>query len=380
MIPRDSLLGKLQAALGRSLVVTILGPRQCGKTTLARMMGEPRTIDRFDLENPLDRSRLGNPLLALSRLDGLVIIDEVQRMPELLPIIRVLVDRPERRASFLLLGSASPTIVKGVSESLAGRCAFLDMAGFDLLETGRDSMETLWFRGSFPLSFLALNDGMSAAWRYDFIRTFLERDVPQLGISIPAATLGRFWTMVAHYHGNVWNAAEFARSLGSSEGTARRYLDVVTGAFVVRQLQPWFENLSKRQVKSPKIYIKDSGLLHSLLGLDDASRFPGHVKYGASWEGFAVEQLLSVAGTREAWYWSTYSGAELDLMLLRNGKRIGYEMKCTDAPVYTKSMAVASRDLGLEALYVVYPGSVRYPISDRAEAVPLWDAMTDLQR
>lgn len=373
VILREELEYKVRTALHRSPVVTLLGPRQCGKTTLAKRIAAGGSSHYFDLENPIDRSRLASPLLNLSPLKGLVVIDEAQREPSLFPILRVLVDRQATQARFLVLGSASPGIVKGVSESLAGRNAFIEMSGFSLPETGDDSLQEMWFRGGFPRSFLSESDSESAAWREDFIRAFLERDIPQLGITIPAITLRRFWTMVAHYHGNVWNAAEFARSLGTSEGTARRYLDIITGTFLIRQLPPWFENLSKRQVKSPKVYVRDSGILHSLLAVGGRAAFSGHPKYGASWEGFVIEQILAVLDSRNAYFWSTYSGAELDLFLLWNGKRIGFEMKCADAPGTSKSLVNAAKDLSLDALYVVYPGTVRYRITEKIEAVPLPD-------
>jgi len=260
--------------------------------------------------------------------------------------------------------------VRGVSESLAGRIGFVDLAGFDFTEAGGDTRD-LWVRGGFPRSYLAADDAASYRWRGDFIRTFLERDVPQLGITVPAEALRRFWTMVAHYHGQVWNAAEFARSLGASEGTARRYLDILQGAFMVRALPPWFENIRKRQVKSPKIYLRDSGLLHALLSLDTADAVRGHPKLGASWEGFALEQVLALSGTRDAYFWATHGGAELDLLLFSKGLRLGFEFKYADAPRLTKSMQIALEDLELNRAWVVYPGEKRYALHDRVEVVPL---------
>jgi len=377
MIDRPDLKARLEYAFQRSPIVALLGPRQCGKTTLARAWASGKSpVHTFDLEDPVDRARLQNPFLALSDLRGYIILDEIQRDPGLFPILRVLADRPGDPARFLLLGSASPGIARVASESLAGRTAFVDMAGFTLRETGAAGTMDLWFRGGFPRSYLAPGDGESAAWREDFIRTFLERDIPTLGINVPSLTLRRFWTMVAHYHGNIWNAAEFARSMGTGETSARRYLDIVTGADMVRQLPPWHENGPKRQVKSPKVYIRDSGILHSLLGLRDRMAWPGHPKYGAGWEGFALEQILDRTGDRDAYFWTTYAGAELDLLILRNGRRVGFEMKCADAPVLTKSMAIALSDLGLESLYVLYPGSRRYPIAEKAEVLPLKDLET----
>ena len=287
MISRPSALSQIVQAFEVHPVVALLGPRQCGKTTLAHMVAEREPSTYFDLENPVDLRRLSAPMTILEQLEGLVIIDEIQHRPDLFALLRVLVDRPLSSARFLILGSASPQLVKGVSESLAGRIGFVDLAGFDLSEVGADQRDRLWLRGGFPRSFLAKDDAFSLLWREAFIRTFLERDIPQLGITIPAETLRRFWTMIAHYHGQVWNAAEFARSLGTSEITARRYLDILSGAYMVRILPPWFENISKRQVKAPKIFIRDSGLLHALLQLSTLADLQSHPKLGAAWEGFA---------------------------------------------------------------------------------------------
>ena len=327
----------------------------------------------FDLEDPVDRQRLSAPMTALQGRSGLVIIDEVQRLPELFPILRVLTDRDDNEARFLLLGSASPELVRGASESLAGRIGFVDLSGFDIEETGFDAMNQLWTRGGFPRSFLAEDDPASADWRRNFVRTFLERDIPQLGITIPSETLRRFWTMVAHYHSRVWNASELARSLGSSETTARSYLDILAGAFMVRVLPPWFENLRKRQVKSPKVYLRDSGLLHSLLQIDTLSDLRGHPSLGASWEGFAIEQVIGLLQTRDAYFWATHGGAKLDLLVMLHGKRYGFEIKYQDAPRRTRSMGIARDDLELERLSVIYPGSKRYELDDRTEVVPLTD-------
>jgi predicted AAA+ superfamily ATPase len=302
-----------------------------------------------------------------------VVLDEVQRKPELFEILRVLVDRPEADTRFLVLGSASPALVKGVSESLAGRVGFVDLGGFDLRETGGESQDRLWSRGGFPRSYLAPDDTASFQWRHGFVRTFLERDIPQLGIAVPAETLRRFWTMIAHYHGQVWNAAEFARSLGSNESTARRYLDILAGAYMVRILPPWFENLSKRQVKAPKIYIRDSGLLHGLLELQSMDDLLGHPKLGASWEGFALEQVLGILGQDNAHFWATHAGAELDLMVTIRGRRYGIEFKVGDAPGPTRSMRIALSDLGLEHLWVLYPGPEAYELDERLSVLPLTD-------
>jgi hypothetical protein len=371
MIPRPEAFNGIARSFRVHPATALLGPRQCGKTTLARMIAEHEPCEYFDLENPVDARRLSQPLQTLEKLEGLVVIDEIQRRPDLFELLRVLVDRPDNAAHYLLLGSASTQIVKGVSESLAGRIGLVDLSGFHLTEVGSDQMEPLWVRGGFPISFLAEDNTASSDWRSNFIRTFLERDIPQLGIGIPAETLRRFWTMVAHYHGQIWNAAEFARSLGTSENTARRYLDILSGAFMVRILPPWFENIRKRQVKAPKIYIRDSGILHTLLQLSDLADLQGHPKIGASWEGFAIEHVISALKTREAYFWATHAGAELDLMVTIKGKRYGFEFKYADAPGRTRSMHIALQDLNLQHLWVVYPGKQQYILEERITTVPL---------
>ena len=352
-------------------VAALLGPRQCGKTTLARQIAAREPSEFFDLESPVDLRRLSAPMTTLEKLSGLVVIDEVQRRPDLFELVLVLVDRPENRARFLLLGSASPGLVRGVSESLAGRIGLIDLSGFDLREIGPEHQDRLWTRGGFPRAFLASDDAASLAWRDGFIRTFLERDIPQLGITIPAETIRRFWTMVAHYHGQTWNAAELARSLGASENTARRHLDILAGAFMVRVLAPWFENVGKRQVKAPKVYVRDSGLLHALLQIGPLSELQAHPKLGASWEGFALEHVIGVLDTRDAYFWATHGGAELDLLVILGGKRYGFEFNYQDAPARTRSMLIARNDLGLERLWVVYPGSKEYALDDTTDVVPL---------
>ena len=373
MIERPRRIEAVAEALGQYPVAAILGPRQCGKTTLARKFALDRKSVVYDLDNPIDMARLATPMLALEGLTGLVIIDEIQRKPELFGILRVLVDRPESKTRFLVLGSASPHLVKGASESLAGRIGFIDLSGFSLSEIGADRDSDLWNRGGFPMSFLAVDDAHSARWRFDFIRTFLERDIPQLGITIPAETLRRFWMMIAHYHGQVWNAAVFARSLGVSGPTVRHYLDILSGAFMVRQIQPWHTNTKKRQVKSPRIYLRDSGLLHALLSLDTLQDVLSHPKVGASWEGFVIEEILSSVQARDFYFWSTYSGAELDGLLFRRGRAVGFEIKRTDAPTRTKSMVSAIKELDLEHLYVVYPGKQSYRMDDRITAISVRD-------
>ncbi len=371
MIQRDDYLSRLKTAIGRSPVTALLGPRQCGKTTLARQLAEQQESTFFDIESLPDRRRLQNPELMLGSLTDLVVLDEIQVMPELFQVLRVLVDRPENQARFLILGSASPEMIRSSSETLAGRLEFIDLQGFDLSETGADTWEPLWLRGGFPRSFLANSETDSLAWREGFIRTFLERDIPQLGINIPAITMRRFWTMLAHYHGQTWNAAEIGRSMGLSDKTVRSYLDILTGAFMIRQLQPWFENLGKRQVKSPKIYFRDSGLLHSLLEVPDKHSLLGHPKVGASWEGFALEQALQILHPNTAYFWGTHAGAELDLVFQLKGSRYGMEFKFNEAPSLTTSMRISSSELTLDHLWIIYPGDETYPVTKNITALPL---------
>jgi predicted AAA+ superfamily ATPase len=378
MLERRHYLTTIQSRLQDNPVVALPGPRQAGKTTLARMLAKSMPeveIHYFDLESPADLARLSNPELVLSRLSGLIILDEIQRMAELYPVLRVLADRPEVPARFLILGSASPGLVKGASETLAGRISFIDVSGFSLAEVGPEQLTKRWWRGGFPRAYLAPDDKRARQWHEDFFRTFLEQDIPQLGISIPATTLRRFWTMVAHFHGQILQVSELARSLGTSEPTARRYLDILCGTYVVRQLPPWFENLKKRQVKAPKIYIRDSGVLHALLNIPDAVALDSHPKLGASWEGFALEQILSSTGDREAYFWATHGGAELDLLIFHHGKRIGFEFKYSENPSTTKSMRMAEADLQLDHLYVVHPGTHTYPLTENITAATLSDAI-----
>lgn len=377
LIPRPTVIAQITQALTIHPIAALLGPRQCGKTTVARLVGAQQASTYFDLENPVDARRLSAPLTVLQALSGLIIIDEVQRQPELFELLRVLVDRPQNAARFLVLGSASPQLVHAAAESLAGRIGFVDLTGFDLTEVDSAQRDRLWLRGGFPRAFLAGDDTASMIWRQDFIRTFLERDIPQLGITVPAETLRRFWTMVAHYHGQTWNSAEFARSLGASEVTARRYLDILAGAYMVRILPPWYENLGKRQVKSPKTYVRDSGILHGLLQLETLSDLQAHPKLGASWEGFAIEQIIGLLGTRDAYFWATHGGAELDLLVHLRGKHYGFEIKYTDAPGTTRSMQTALHDLALEHLWVVYPGQQEYALDERITVLPL-DALPRL--
>lgn len=371
MINRPDYVQRIATAVKRSPVTSLLGPRQCGKTTLARIFEQKEGAHYFDLESFPDQRRLQNPELMLGSLQGLVILDEIQIKPELFSVLRVLVDRPDNRTRFLILGSASPHIIKNVSETLAGRTEFVELSGFNLLETGADASEKLWLRGGFPRSFLAFSEEDSQAWRDGFIRTFLERDIPQLGITIPSAAIHRFWTMLAHFHGQTWNASELGRSLGLSDKTVRSYLDILTGTFMIRQLQPWHENIGKRQVKAPKIFFRDSGLLHSLLGVTDMFSLMGHPRSGASWEGFALEQILQNIRPAEAYSWSTYSGVELDLFFISGGKRYGVEFKLNEAPLMTRSMHIALNDLSLEHLWVVYPGRKSYPVHEKITVWPL---------
>jgi len=371
MIPRHRAQTALDVALQRSRVVALLGPRQCGKTTLARTLVPPDSINYFDLEDPLSLARLDEPVTALRELRGVVVIDEVQRRPELFPVLRVLADREPLPARFLILGSASPDLLRQSSESLAGRLETLTIGGFAMEDVGVAAHPSHWLRGGFPLAFLAASDTDSLAWRKHFIQTFLERDIPAFGVRTPAATLLRFWTMLAHYHGQVWNAAEPARSLGIGESSIRRYLDLLAGVFMVRQLQPWHENLKKRQVKSPKVYIRDSGLLHQLLGIRTLSELLCHPKGGASWEGYVVEEVLRTVQADEAYFWATHAGAELDLLLFKDGRRLGVEIKRADAPRLSPSMRAAMEDLRLDRLVVVYPGERRYPLAQGIEAAPL---------
>jgi predicted AAA+ superfamily ATPase len=375
MIDRPQLLARIARALKRSRVVALVGPRQSGKTTLAREIVADGSTHYFDLENPASLARLEQPMTALENLRGTVVIDEVQRRPELFPILRVLADRKPLRSRFLILGSASPELLRQSSESLAGRLETIAVTGLTLKEVGAQALSKHWQRGGFPLSYLAKNSDDSATWRQQFIQTFLERDLPQLGISIAAPALLRFWTMVAHSHGGIWNAADPARSLGIGESTIRRYLDLFTALLMVRQLQPWHENLSKRQVRAPKVYVRDSGLLHVLLGIRAERELMTHPKSGASWEGYAVEEILKSAEPSESYFWATHQGAELDLLLFKGNVRLGIEIKRMDAPTITPSMRTALSDLRLEQLTVVYPGSESYELAPRIRVVPLQSAI-----
>ena len=371
MIYRLADIALVRTALRRSRVAAIIGPRQCGKTTLARQFVPPGSPNYFDLEDPDSLARLSEPDIALRPLRKLVVIDEVQRRPELFPLLRVLADRRPLPARFLILGSASPELLQQSSETLAGRLETVPLEGFRLADLGAAAQSRHWLRGGFPLAYLARSESDSMAWRQQFLQTFLERDMPQLGVTIPATAMRRFWTMIAHYHGQIWNAAEMARAMALNESTVRRYLDLMTGVFMVRQLPPWFENLGKRQVKAPKVYVRDTGLLHALLGITNRQDLESHPKVGASWEGYAVEEVLKAFRPDDAYFWATHNGAELDLLLFRNGRRIGIECKRTDAPRLTPSMRIALSDLKLDRLYVLYPGDKAYSLAKNVEVVPL---------
>lgn len=383
MIGRGTELRCLRGLLRRHPVVGIVGARQIGKTTLARQfaVGLRAPVTYFDLENPEDLSQLADPMLALKDLTGLVVIDEIQRRPDLFPALRVLADRQRLPARFLVLGSASPEILRQGSETLAGRIYYLELGGLSLTDVGVGNAPRLWLRGGFPKSHLARSDAQSDEWRRGFIRTFLERDLPQLGIGISSTTLHRFWTMLAHYHGQIWNSSEFGRSFGVADTTVRGYLDRLTSALVVRQLPPWHENISKRQVKAPKVYIADNGILHALLGIARMTDLEKHPKVGASWEGFALEQVIRRLGARpeECYFWATHSGAELDLLIVRGRIRIGVEIKRSTSPRVTPSMRSALSDLSLAGLSVIHAGEHTFPLANKIRAVALKNLLKDIR-
>jgi predicted AAA+ superfamily ATPase len=377
VIKRRFHLDAVKARLSGSPVVGIVGARQVGKTTLARQIAGAHKgrVSNFDLEDSRDLARMADPMLALEPLRGLVIIDEIQRTPGLFTTLRVLSDRPRRPATFMILGSASPELLRQSSESLAGRISYYELPGFSLREVGSKNATRLWLRGGFPRSYVASNGATSYAWRQDFLRTFVERDLPQLGIGVSPTTIRRFWTMLAHYHGQTWNASEFARSFAVSDTTVRRYLDALTSSLVVRQLPAWHENVAKRQVRAPKVFIRDQGLLHALLGLERMSDLEGHPKVGASWEGFAAAEVLELLASHpgEAYHWATHAGAELDLLVVRGRRRTGFEFKRTSAPRVTRSMRSALNDLKLQRLYVVHAGSESFSLDKKIHAIALTD-------
>ncbi len=379
MLARQHMQAAIRTALGRSRAVVVNGPRQSGKSTIAQTFVSRDSPNYFDLENPLQAARLAQPMATLSRLQGLVVIDEVQREPGLFPLLRVLIDRSDAPGQFLLLGSASPAPLRQAGESLLGRVETLEISGFDVAEVCApagnrvdDAIEQLWLRGGFPRSYLAASDADSMAWRTGAVSSHVEVDLPQFGVNIAAPAMLRFWRMLAHYHGQIWTAADPARSLGVSEPTVRRYLDTLTQTLMVRQLQPWHENLGKRQVKAPKIYFRDTGLLHALMGVTTLPDLLTHPRCGASWEGFALEQVLRLAKPDAAHFWATHQGVELDLLMFKGVQRIGVEFKRADVPRITRSMRTAIDDLKLDALYVVYPGEQRFRLMEGVEAVPLW--------
>ena len=383
MIERRQELDTIGRLLKKSPVVGIIGARHVGKTTLAKQVAAQTdaSVFYYDLENPEDEARLADPMLVLKQHKGLVVIDEIQRHPDIFPVLRVLADRPRTSARFLILGSASPQLMRKSSETLAGRAAYHRLNGFSLDEVGIEKHVDLWLRGGFPRSFLARSHKESHEWRRDFIRTFLERDLPQLGISIRSTTLQRFWTMLAHYHAQVWNASEFGRSFAVADTTVRNYLDILTAALVVRQLLPWHENISKRQVKSPKVYLSDTGILHSLMNLRTLRDIEGHPKLGASWESFVIEQIIRRLEVRseECFFWATYSGAELDLLIVRGRKKLGFEVKRTGSPRVTPSMRHALEDLKLNHLDVIHAGDETFPMERKIRAVALRNILTDLK-
>ena len=385
-LPRPSLEQAVRSALGRARAVALNGPRQSGKSTLAQTFLARNSPNYFDLENPLHEQRLAQPIDTLSRLQGLIVIDEVQRRPALFPLLRMLIDRSDAPGQYLLLGSASPALLRQAGESLLGRVETIEVAGFNIAEVcdagayDENASTRLWLRGGFPRAYLAASDEDSLAWRAAAISSHVEMDLPQFGINIAAPAMLRFWRMLAHYHGQIWSAANPARSLGVSEPTVRRYLDTLTQTLMVRQLQPWHENLNKRQVKSPKIYFRDTGLLHALMGVATLPALLAHPHCGASWEGFALEQVLRIAKPDAAYFWATHQGAELDLLMLRGSQRVGVEFKRADVPKITPSMHIAMNDLKLDTLYVVYPGEQRFTLGDRMEAVPLWALLPGNER
>ncbi len=382
MIERAHHLNRLERLQHDNPVVVLLGARQVGKTTLARRMAGqwPGNCHVFDLERPSDLARLSDPELALMPLDGLIVLDEIQRVPDLFPLLRVLADRQPLPARFLILGSAAPELLRQGNESLAGRMALHVLEGFSLQEVGVMNHDRLWLRGGFPRSFLSPSDAASLDWREEFISTFLERDMPQLGIRVGAAALRRFWTMLAHYHGQIWNASEFARSFGVNHVTVRRYLDILTSALVVRQLQSWHENVRKRQVKAPKIFFTDTGLLHALLGIESLQDLESHPRLGASWEGFALSQTIEITRARrhDCFFWATHTGAELDLLMVRGQKRWGFEFKRTSTPGITRSMTIALADLRLDRLFVVHPGELSFDLAEKVRAVAIGQLQQEL--
>jgi predicted AAA+ superfamily ATPase len=376
MISRLDYINRVQNGLRRSPVVALIGPRQCGKTTLARQVLAENSPLYFDLEDPVVAAAFENPMSSLAPLRGVVVIDEAQRCPQIFPVLRVLVDRAENPARFLILGSASPELSRQASESLAGRVEIIEMGGFHLGELAQEESHALWLRGGFPRSFLAGSELDSMEWRKQFVRTFLERDLAQLGFRMSPQVMGRFWTMISHYHGQIWNGSEIAASMGISHQTARNYLDALEQTFMVRRLLPWYVNVGKRLVKSPKIFFRDSGIFHTLQGIGSEQALIAHPKLGASWEGFALEQILSNLRSEEAYFYAIHGGSDLDLYMPKH--RLGLEIKRRDAPRKSRSMEIAMCDLGLEKLIVVYPGTRSYELGEQVHAIPLGDVVSSL--
>jgi uncharacterized protein len=368
MKERRRFIEEIEAQFRIHSVCALLGPRQVGKTTLAHMYMDShpeQEVHFFDLEDPLDLGLMENPMLTLSKLSNkLIIIDEIQLRPELFPVLRVLVDKAEKKLRFLILGSASRDLIRQSSETLAGRIGYIELPPFSLTEV--HNMDRLWLRGGLPKSYLAKTDLDSYKWRMAYISTFLERDIPSLGFQIPPNQIRRFWLMLAHSHGQIFNGSEIGRSLGVSDHTVRKYLDILIGTFMMRLLSPWFENLSKRQVKSPKVYFRDSGILHALLSVENETTLMSNPRMGSFWEGFALEEIIRFyqADSGECFFWGTQSGAELDLLIIKGGKRLGFEFKFSDTPKLTKSMQIALSDLNLDHLYVIHPGTRLYSLSD----------------
>lgn len=374
-IMRNKYVTRIRKLIKDIPVVAILGPRQCGKTTLARQFiktsGNTECLF-FDCEDPRDLARLENPMLILEKYKGLIVIDEIQRRADLFPVLRVLVDN-DKDKKFLILGSASRDLISQSSETLAGRISYLELSGFHVSETGEINLQQLWLRGGFPRSYLAENNEVSAKWREDFIRTFLERDIPNLGIRIPPIMIRRFWTMLSHYHGQICNMSEMGRSLNASDTTVKRYLDILSGTFMIRQVRPWFYNTKKRLLKRPKIYFRDTGILHKLMSVDTLDELYNHPRLGASWEGFAFEQVVLELGLQEEdiYFWAVHTGAELDLVFQRNGRLWGLEFKFSETPKITKSMRIALEELGLNHIWLVYPGADLFPLERHITAVGL---------
>jgi len=375
MIPRLALQEQLKRAIGRNPVVALIGPRQCGKTTLARQILPADHTNFFDLEDPVVAGLMENPMTALQDLRGVVVVDEAQREPRLFPVLRVLADRPGNPATFLILGSASPELSRQSAESLAGWVEIIEMQGFSSSEVGFTGVDLLWQRGGFPRSFLAANDTDSFEWRKNFVRTFLERDLGALGFGMSPAVMSRFWTMLAHYHAQVWNGSEIAASMGIAPNSARAYLDALEQTFMIRRLLPWQANLGKRLVKTAKIYFRDSGILHTLSGIRSPSDLLTNPKLGASWEGFALEEILRAHQPDEAYFYAVHSSCELDLLMVMQGRKVGIEFKRADAPALTRSMKIAFTDLQLDELWVVYPGRRSYPLGEKIHVRPLTDCL-----